>query len=426
VPASAAGIAAAKIFLRDLPAPAIESPVGRKAHCAGGPLSANPGIGASRGDDRPAELPALTSLRGLAALAVLLSHDSFVAFRFAGGAPPGIWRYGLLAVDLFFFLSGFVLTHVYGSRLAEERSWRAFGRFLWARFCRIYPASLFTIAVFVLAFTVGRLPFPAGVSFKAQLAAVLLLMQVPWLNDIVINSPSWSISAELYAYLLFPFIVPIILRLKAPAAAALGVVLLIGIVVDHMIFSHNEQTSGWGALLRALPEFTAGVFAYRAYSERLFRKIWEKDATLIGVIAMIIAACFAGGPDSLIVMLMLALLLASVCNSGRMAGFLNARPLRWLGEVSYSVYIFQMLPFMLMVGISGEFVAHGLGGVRYEAIAALLAIGGGVLVHRCVDVPARAALRRLPDRVMAFAAAYRSAETRPAPLMPAPAPERDR
>ncbi len=136
---------------------------------------------ASRGTAAPVELPALTALRGLAALTVLFYHGSFLAFRFAGGERRGLAR-GNLAVDLFFLLSGFVLSHVYGSRLGPGRSWRAVGKFLWARFCRIYPASLFTVAVFVLQYTIGRLVWPAGVSFKAQLTAALLLMQVPWLR----------------------------------------------------------------------------------------------------------------------------------------------------------------------------------------------------------------------------------------------------
>src|SRR5439155_19671207 len=110
---------------------------------------------------------------------------------------------------------------------------------------------------------------------------------------------------------------------------------------DHTIFTNEQQTSGWGALIRALPEFTAGVFAYRSYRERLFRTIWEKDATLIIVVGVIIAACLAGASDGLIVPLLLAILLASVCNSGRMASVLNAKPLRWLGQVSYPVHLFQ-------------------------------------------------------------------------------------
>ncbi len=318
---------------------------------------------AGQGRVAAAELPALTVLRGISALAVVFFHASFLAHNHAGGVPPAIWQRGYLAVDLFFFLSGFVLTHVYAGRLAGARRWRTVGGFFWARFCRIYPASLFTIAVYLLLYALGRLGFPADFSFKTQLITSLLLMQVPWLHDISVNGPSWSISAELYAYLLFPFVVPIILRLKHPAAIALGIALLIGVAIEHMIYT---PTAGWIALLRALPEFAVGVLAYRTYSERLFRTFWD---------------------------------------SGRMAGLLNARPLRWLGDISYSVYIFQMVPFMLIVRHSGTLVAHGLGGVWFEAIGVLLALGGGVLVHRRVDLPARAALRRLPGRMAAIAAA---------------------
>jgi peptidoglycan/LPS O-acetylase OafA/YrhL len=380
----------------------------------------------SRADASAPELPALTSLRGIAAVAVLLFHSSFYAYHFAGGSPPWLWRRGYLAVDLFFFLSGFVLTHVYGRRLAEQQSWRTIRRFLWARFCRIYPASFFATVVFVLAYTVGNLPFPANASFTEQLVAALLLLQVPWLDDIVINSPSWSISAELYAYMLFPFVVPLICRLSPREAAIFGVPLLLAVAADHAVFSHEQQNFGWGALIRALPEFLVGAFAYRFYSEGIFRRFWEKDATLIGVSMIIAAACLADVSDGAIVVLLLALLLASVHNLGKLTVFLNARTLRWLGEASYSIYIFQILPFMVAVGLSGMFVSSGLGGSRFQVIATLFAIGGGVLVHRCIDVPVRAALRRLPDRMMVFAAADRAAKMRFISLTSAGMPEQDR
>ena len=380
---------------------------------------------ASDGTVAAVELPALTALRGLAALTVLLFHSSFVAANFAGGGSPVIFRRGYLAVDLFFFLSGFVLAHVYGQRLAEDRGWRAVGKFLWARFCRIFPASVFTTAVLFLPFATGRLVWPAGFSFKAQFIASLLLIQVPWLGKIVVNSPSWSVSAELYAYLLFPFVVPVILRLRGSIVLVLGFALLIEIAIDHMVFTHAQQDWGWGALFRALPEFTAGVFLYRAYSERFFRSIWEKDATLVAVTAMTVAAYFAGVSDGPIVALLPALLLAAVSNSGRMTGLLNMGPLRWLGEVSYAVYIFQALPLMVAVGLAGVLVRHGLGGARFTVLAALLALGSGALVHRWVDLPARAALRCAPDRAKAIVAGYRNATTRPMPLVPIAMPEQD-
>jgi peptidoglycan/LPS O-acetylase OafA/YrhL len=357
---------------------------------------------AATGRDVPQELPGLTPLRGLAALAVLLYHSSIYAFKFAGGAPPWAWRRGSLAVDLFFFLSGFVLTHVYEHRFAEERSWRTVGRFYWARFSRIYPVSLFATTVFMLAFTVGNLPFPADASFPKELIASLLLMQVPWLDEPVINSPSWSISAEWYAYLLFPFVASMICRLRRRPAAAVCIALLIEIVLYHTVFGYRQHAWGWGALVRALPEFTVGIFIYRYYREQLFRKFWEQDTVLIAVAATIATACLVGATDSVSVILLLGLLLASVSNGGRAAGILNAKPLRWLGEASYSVYIFQTLPFLVAISLSGTLVAHGISGFRFEVTAALFALGCGILVHRCVDVPARAALRRLPDQLMVF------------------------
>jgi peptidoglycan/LPS O-acetylase OafA/YrhL len=380
-------------------------------------------VRASQADAPAPELPALTSLRGIAAVVVLLFHSSFCAYHFAGGAPPWLWRRGYLAVDLFFFLSGFVLTHVYGRRLGEQGSWRAMRRFFWARFCRIYPASFFTTAVFVLAYTVGKLPFPADASFTKQLIAALLLLQVPWLDVIIINGPSWSISAEWYAYLLFPFVVPLIYRLSGRKAAMFGILLLLAVAADHAVFSHDQQNFGWGALIRALPEFFVGAFAYRFYGERIFRRFWEKDATLIGISIIIIAACLADVSDGAIVVLLLAFLLASVYNSGNLTAILNARPLRWLGEASYSIYIFQILPLLVAVNLSGMFVASGLGGAPFEVIAALFALGSCVLVHRRIDVPIRAMLRRLPDRMMVFAAAHRMTKMRSIALTSAGVPD---
>jgi len=160
--------------------------------------------------DRPPEVPALTPLRGIAASAVLLSHGNLAAVNDAGGTFSWAQYHGYLAVDLFFFLSGFVLTHVYGSDFAGERSWTAVRAFLWARFCRIYPALLFTTAMFVMVFIPGRVYLSDGYSLTGQLAGNIFLMQVPWLTAVIINQPSWSISAEFYAYLCFPFMVPVI------------------------------------------------------------------------------------------------------------------------------------------------------------------------------------------------------------------------
>jgi hypothetical protein len=85
-----------------------------------------------------------------------------------------------------------------------------------------------------------------------------------------------------------------------------------------------------------------------------------------------------------------------------------------------------MLPLMVAATLSGFFVACGISGLRFEVITVSLAIGSGVLVHRCVDVPVRAALRRLPDRMMVLFAPERVTKTRLISLTSARVSERDR
>jgi peptidoglycan/LPS O-acetylase OafA/YrhL len=354
------------------------------------------------------ELPGLTPLRGIAALVVVLYHSSFLTYHYGAGGVPAVWARGYLAVDLFFFLSGFVLNHVYWHRFSRDRNWRAVGAFLWARFCRIYPACSFVTIVYALTYSVGSLTFPIPVAFVPQLTASLLLLQVPWLQDVWINGPSWSISAEWYAYLVFPFLASAALGVRRSAASAVMAALLIGVGLEHAMVDPDWQVTGWLALLRALPEFAVGVFAYRAYRDEFLCELWQKDLTLAAIVAAILAAAATGMSDGILVILLLALLLAAVSNSGRIAGILNLRLLRWLGEISYSVYIFQMVVFMLVVRFAPVLVMHGVRGVWFEAIAAVAAVAGGVLVHRRVDVPARTALRRLPERLAALAAARRS------------------
>lgn len=107
---------------------------------------------------QPTEIPALTSLRGLAALTVLIFHV-IPDFR------------GYLAVDLFFLLSGFVLTHVYRQIVLTRQS---YFKFLKARLARIYPVHL-VILIVLLPMLDTRPDLSSG-----GLLSSLLLMQSPW------------------------------------------------------------------------------------------------------------------------------------------------------------------------------------------------------------------------------------------------------
>lgn len=341
---------------------------------------------------KPIELPALTSLRGIAALSVLLFHANNLASNVAGAPQSAFLRHGHLAVDLFFFLSGFVLTHVYGRALVADNSWRQLRAFFWARFCRLYPIALFTTAMFLIV-------APSLLLAPHQMMASLLFMQVPWLRHVYLNPPSWSVSAEIYAYLLFPFIAPAILRIGRISAAVLAAGCFVIVTGDHFVASHVNQAAGWQALVRSIPEFTTGVFAYRLYTDDTLGAVWRSTLALPCLALAIVTAAWANVSDAVIVGLMPALLLTAVSNSGWPQFILSAGPLRWLGEISYSVYMFQMLVILIATRFSGQLVNWGLDDIWFQLIVVVASIAAGAIVHRRVDAPARAALRRLALRI---------------------------
>src|SRR5690348_10816730 len=97
------------------------------------------------------QLASLTPLRGIAALWVVLFH---FCWRFPAIHPDrytGAVYKGYLAVDLFFILSGFVITHVYKESFALRVTAQRYRDFLKARVARIYPLHIAVLLLFVAA-----------------------------------------------------------------------------------------------------------------------------------------------------------------------------------------------------------------------------------------------------------------------------------
>lgn len=87
------------------------------------------------------ELKSLTSLRGLAAMAVVMQHFSATAQEHAGVTIPSLVPNGYVAVDFFFVLSGFIMSYIYRADFSAS-GMRAFGPFLAKRVARIVPLNV--------------------------------------------------------------------------------------------------------------------------------------------------------------------------------------------------------------------------------------------------------------------------------------------
>ena len=173
---------------------------------------------------RTGEIKALSGLRIVAAVWVVLFHFrpwlEVSAPGFRSALAPVI-NCGAQGVDLFFILSGFVLTWNYLDRMGESFSMKATLHFLWLRLARVWPVYVVTLhlalAWIIFTLYVGHLPSPvadqlSAVSYARQVLLVQLWFQ-PFFDGSSWDGPAWSISAEWLAYLLFGVVVLAIFRI---------------------------------------------------------------------------------------------------------------------------------------------------------------------------------------------------------------------
>src|SRR5512138_2720985 len=172
----------------------------------------------------------LTFLRFLAAFGVVVYH-------FGRGAPSlswasSIWNVANSAVAFFFFLSGFILTSVYAPRGRVS-----LGEFFVARAARILPLYLVALAgATVFAASSGELRLD-----ELALSLTLLQSWIPGYSQ-VLNTPGWSLSVEVFFYILFPFVLPFLLAVRSAAKLALlFAVLWLGNALLHIVLF--EQVS---------------------------------------------------------------------------------------------------------------------------------------------------------------------------------------
>ena len=219
------------------------------------------------------EIRPLTGVRGMAAGLVLWRHFSglWVPLLPLLGWFSSLALNGQIGVDLFFVLSGFILAYVHESDQVQFNK-RSHLKFLWLRLARVYPIHLAVLGLFaVFAFWGNLFAGEHLGSYPLTSLPFQLTMTHAWIvvHTYQWNYPSWSISAEWFAYLLmFPVSVWILKR-KLPAANLflIGYALLCGWVV--LLISHRgEEFWRYGAVIRVGLEFLAGSAFYGVFQQR--------------------------------------------------------------------------------------------------------------------------------------------------------------
>lgn len=355
------------------------------------------------------ELRALTGLRGIAAWFVVAYH---IRLSVAGlpARVEAIFAKGYLAVDFFFLLSGFVIWLAWEARL-REGGVRAIPAFLWRRLARIWPLHAVVLAAMVAlaaAFAATGRANAVVYPFAELPLHVLLVQNWGFTTHLAWNDPSWSISTEWAAYLLFPVLALTIDWRRVPTPAIL-VALAAAFVLLHvgMGGAATLGTDIWAlGLRRCLVEFGCGTALCALWLR--WREAPALPATGAAVVALVLALAWASGvAETLLVpALFAALLLAAALSAGARGNPLEMRALHALGEISYATYLGHFLLFVvfkLAVVDDARAIPPSL-----IALYLALVLASSIALHQFVELPAQAWLnarfpRRSPRRRQASA-----------------------
>jgi peptidoglycan/LPS O-acetylase OafA/YrhL len=282
----------------------------------------------------------LDALRGIAAIGVVMFHMNLV---FAPFTAPG----GYLAVDLFFMMSGVVLSHAYEARFRAGMGTLDFMR---ARLIRLYPlyllGTVLGIAV-TLASLLGRNSQnwdPSSLLRTASLALLFLpnFSARPVNQMFPLNIPCWSLFLEILVNLLFVVFWPLLTLRRLIAVSALaGAAVGFAIVHKGSIDQGSVASSLAVGMARTVFGFSVGILIARR-----IRHVprGESNLRVLGVVAAVIVA-ITGWPegelraiwDAVCVLVVFPLIV--YCGTIIDPGLWLRRIATFLGVTSYAVYV---------------------------------------------------------------------------------------
>ena len=325
---------------------------------------------------RPDYIPSLDGLRGIAALLVVQAHIGLI---FPSTASH-LMTMGDEAVGLFFALSGFLMAHLYGSRPVTKENVLDF---LVSRFARIYPVYLAAVVLVALLSSMQDLNFVQPIIGSTDFVRHVFLLGS--------SGVFWSIPPEIQFYLLFPLLWLCLARPHRYSGVIVGFTVVL--VVDGLL-----ELPGPGiVLVSKLPYFVFGALAGTMHS------YWDRWApsAITGIFTLFLLAVFftyrhilpSFSPEfwSLQSAVAAAAIVALVARQPPIATHvLAAAPVRFLGTISFSLYLFHV-PIMFLARRTFDTL---MSEPALVVVTLFVAAGGAWFLHETIEVPSRRLLLR--------------------------------
>lgn len=307
----------------------------------------------------PSYIPELQGLRGIAVLAVVLYHCHP---RLEGTWIYGASLWGWAGVNLFFVLSGFLITSI----LFESRARPSYFRNFYARrVLRIWP-----VYVLVLVAVYLEAPWFIGPSIGEAIRTAPWLAYIFFVQNLFhlalppAVSPTWSLAIEEQYYFLWA---PTVRFLERPwmLAVALGTALVASPLLRHANLHWMTQTN---TLIHLDGIACGSLLALALYTVQLSRRRWLLIG-LSGLIAGLVAAgTIAGGTaflDSALAMGFGGAVLAALASTGAsnpLNATLRRGPLAFYGRISYGLYMIHISIFIFFGWFDARMDRYGMAG----------------------------------------------------------------
>jgi peptidoglycan/LPS O-acetylase OafA/YrhL len=353
---------------------------------------------------RPERIPSLTSLRFFAAFAVLGFHALVADPVVPDGRVGGVLRYvfsgGASGVSFFFVLSGFVLTWTARIDDPPPKFWRR-------RAAKIYPSHVLTWAVVLCGLAVHHeTPSPGTTIATGTLLQAWVPAESAYFG---INTPSWSLSCEVFFYLLFPFLIVALMRRSSTQLRLLAVVCA---VLPSIFAAVSGLLPFWLAywaifvfppvrlvefclgialalLVKrdALPRFSVTLFALLAASAFVVagRLPWQWGLAAVTIVPAALLICATAQRDV----------------AGGSALVLHRPWLIRLGEASFALYLVHQIVLRFA---TDQATSDVVGIITFLAVVAI-SIVWALLQYRYWETPLYQRLSR-PKRVPAHARSH--------------------
>ncbi len=351
------------------------------------------------------EIRSHTSLRGVAALIVVLVH--FRSFFHSSIYPDETWFLykGYLWVDFFFILSGFILSYIYGLEQPARRTLSDITRYLIARFARIYPLHFISLLVIFLFFTMISLVswnktgvfcclFDGSLRDVESLIANLFLVHA-WgmFNSVTWNLPSWSLSTEFFCYLIFAAL----LAMEGPIRklALLGLSCIVLLYYGFSLATSIDVDDNFRlSIIRAASAFSIGILLF--LGRHMISDLSSKWLTFlqISAIAALLSSLHYGVADVISIALMALIVLLTWEDRGWVCHWLGARYLHAIGIYSYSIYMWHYLikfiaqeDWEAYTGLALQ--SSATGSIIFVMFLTFMVIPISIWSYRSLEMPAR-------------------------------------